>query len=103
MLSSYAPESDILNVLHLGRFIVSKSPSETTDRPQTFIVEMLIIKIIHSRHSYMKQNKALLLGAGGAARAAAYALKEMGFTSITISRSPLSNHIHRCNTNQDVP
>ncbi|MCE2926917.1 MAG: shikimate dehydrogenase [Rickettsiales bacterium] len=33
----------------------------------------------------MKQNKALLLGAGGAARAAAYALKEMGFTSITIS------------------
>jgi hypothetical protein len=57
MLSRYAPESDIINVLHLGRFIVSKSPSETTDCPQTFIVKMLIIENIHNRHIYMKQKE----------------------------------------------
>ena len=57
MLSPYAPESDILNVLHQGRVIVSKSPSETKDCPQTFIVKMLIIENIHSCHIYMKQKE----------------------------------------------
>jgi hypothetical protein len=37
--------------------IVSKSPSETTDCPQTFIVKTLIIKNTHSRHIYMKRKE----------------------------------------------
>ncbi len=37
--------------------IVSKSPSETTDCPQMFIVKMLIIEIIYSHHIYMKQKE----------------------------------------------
>ncbi len=37
--------------------IVSKSPSETTDCPQTFIVKNLIIQNKHVYHIYMKQKE----------------------------------------------
>jgi hypothetical protein len=36
---------------------MSKSPSETTDCLQTFIVKIIIIKNVHSHHIDMKQKE----------------------------------------------
>ncbi len=43
--------------IHSLIIIVSKSLSETTMCPQTFIVKILIIENMHSRHIYMKRKE----------------------------------------------
>jgi hypothetical protein len=45
--------------------IVSKSPSETTDCPQTFIVKTLIIENTHGHHIYMKQKEGASVQVSG--------------------------------------
>jgi hypothetical protein len=44
----------LCDIMHSVIIIVSKSPSETMDCPQTFIVKIIIIQNVHSCHIYMK-------------------------------------------------
>ncbi len=55
----------ILTVKQSVAIIVSKSPSETTDCPQTFIVKILIIQNTHGRHIYMKLKEGASVQIGG--------------------------------------
>ncbi len=55
----------ILTVKQSVAVIVSKSPSETMDCLQMFIVKILIIQNTHGRHIYMKQKDGVSVQIGG--------------------------------------
>ncbi len=54
----------ILTVKQSVAIIVSKSPSETTDCPQMFIVKILIIQNTQGHHIYMKRKEGASLQIG---------------------------------------